>query len=536
MNEFFIYLMQSAFSLAALYLIYWFFLRKDTFFTANRFYLIGSIILSFLLPLFKFPVFYNDSEQAYVVVLEAVTITAQNVETGIANNFGFYQTAFIVYLTGAIIFFIRFVFQLLQLVFMIRKFGVTKINGFNIVKLESKYSPFSYFNIIFLNEACMIDKNLKEIIDHEKIHINQKHSIDLVLLEFLTIIQWFNPFIWLYKNSIKGIHEYLADAGLLATGLSRANYQHLLLNHAIGLQINNLTNNFNQSLIKKRFIMMTKKSKRFARMKFLLVIPIAAMLIVLFTFSCKQKELTPETTIIETQNAEEVGSDLKTLDPEEHIFAVVEDMPEFPGGRDALIKFLSSNIKYPEAARKAGIQGMVYVTYVVEKDGTITGVEINRGLDGECDEESVRVISMMPKWKPGTQRGEPVRVQFNLPIRFALDGGANENEETTKLTYVQVEQMPEFPGGQDALLKYLSNNIQYPAKARQAGIQGMVYVTYVVEKDGSITGVKVNKGLGGGCDEEAIKVVSAMPNWQPGTQRGKVVRVQYNLPIRFVLN
>lgn len=530
--------MQSAFSLGALYLIYWFFLRKDTFFSANRFYLIGSIIISFILPLFKVPVFYDNPELTYVVVLEAVTITTQKVESGLLNNLDFYQSLFIVYLTGASIFFIRFIFQLLQLVFLIRKFGVTKLDGLKVIKLDRKYSPFSYFNFIFLNEESLKNKNIKEIIDHEKIHINQNHSFDLVLLEFLTIIQWFNPFIWLYKNSIKGIHEYLADAGLLATGLNKINYQHLLLNHSIGLQINNLTNNFNQSLIKKRFIMMTKnQSKKIARLKFLLVIPIAATLIMCFAFTLDKQavDLSP-TIILDADDVAPIIENDQDVKKEDHLFAVVEEMPKYLGGQEALLKFLASNIKYPAEARKAGIQGLVYVTYVVEKDGAISGIRINRGIGGECDEEAIRVISSMPKWKPGKQRGEPVRVQFNLPIKFTLDNGEIAKKEKTKhLVYTTiVDELPEFVDGKDALIEFLAENITYPENARKNGIQGIVKIGFVVEVDGSLTNIKILKGIGSECDEEAVRVVKMM-KFKAGKQNGKPVDVQFNLPIKFSL-
>ncbi len=494
MNEFFIYLMQSALCLSALYLIYWFFLRKDTFFAANRYYLISSIILSFLLPLFKVPFFYDNPELTYVAVMEAVTITAQKVETGIANNLNFYQSAFIVYLTGAIIFFIRFVFQLLQLVFMIRKFGVKKIDGLNIVTLESKYSPFSYFNYIFLNEACLKDENLKEIIDHEKIHIQQKHSFDLVLIEFLTIIQWFNPFIWLYKNSIKGIHEYLADAGLLASGLNKTNYQHLLLNHAIGLQINNLTNNFNQSLIKKRFIMMTKlQSKRIARLKILLVIPVMTILVTVFVVSCQKKDVIKEIMSSDKLPVSEVKQSESEI-KEDRVFAVVEKMPRFPGGDRARMPFLSSSIKYPAEARMGGIQGVVYLTFIVEKDGSINDVRIMRGIGGGCDQEEIRVVSSMPNWIPGKQRGQNVRVQFNLPIRFTLDNGnisQNNGSNPTKIKYTVVEEMPEFIGGIKTLKEFVSENLIYPEEARKNNTKGRVFVNFLAEKDGTISNVKI---------------------------------------------
>lgn len=552
MNTLIIYLIQSAFCLASLYLIYWLFLRRDTFFTANRFYLIGSIILSFILPMFEIPIFYTNTDVVYVVALDVITVTAERIEREMAQNYSIYQSFLIVYLTGAAIFLIRFIFQLLQLAFLIRKFGVSKMYGLKIVIIKSKYSPFSYFNYIFLNEDNLQDKNLKNILEHEKIHIEQKHSIDLIILETLTIVQWFNPFIWLYKSSLKGIHEYLADEGLLTSGMNKRSYQNLLLNHAVGIQINDLTNNFNQSLIKKRFIMMTKiKTKKMARLKFLLVVPVAAILIVCFAFSANKKVFssnnTEAITIADTDLSPVLDQDLKTTENQKEVFMVVEKMPEFNGGSKALMEYLEANINYPEAARKGGIQGGVYVTYVVETDGSISDIRIRRGIGGGCDEEAMRVVSAMPNWVAGTQRGKAVRVQFNLPIRFVLADEADDEQNeilaiskgsadgSVKMIYQVVEEMPQFDGGESALKDYLSANINYPEAARKAKTQGRVYVAFVVKKNGSISNIKLLRGIGGGCDEESIRVVSAMPKWIPGKQRGKKVDVQFNLPIRFIL-
>jgi len=540
MDAFVIYLIQSALCLGSLYLIYWFFLKKDTFFTANRFYLISSIILSFVLPMFKVPVFYDNSDVVYVVALEAITVTADKIENGIAQNLTLYQSVLIVYLTGASIFLLRFIFQLLQLAFLIRKFGVTKLDGLKIVKINSKYSPFSYFNFIFLNEQNFNDKNLKNILDHEKIHIRQKHSVDLIILEALTIIQWFNPFIWLYKTSLKGIHEYLADEGLLAGGMNKTNYQNLLLSHTVGLQINDLTNNFNQSLIKKRFIMMTKmQSKKFARLKMLLVIPMTALLILCFTFNFNKNLIgqssTETTELIKTESVVDLPQDVKKEQQQENIFTVVEVDAEYVGGEKARVAFLSKNIKYPEEARKNGIQGRVHVTFVVEKDGSITNVRIAKGIGYGCDEEAVRVIKLMPNWIPGKQRGEPVRVQFNLPIVFTLDSKSTKKETPKQITYVSiVDDMPKYEGGNEALLAFLNENIKYPEEARKNRIQGLVYVNFMVEKYGSITGVKVIKGIGGGCDEEAIRVVKLM-KFKASQVDGQPIASEFNLPINFRL-
>lgn len=540
MDAFVIYLIQSALCLGSLYIIYWFFLKKDTFFTANRFYLLGSIILSFFLPMFKVPVFYDNSDVVYVVALEAITVTADKIENGIAQNLTLYQSVLIVYLTGASIFLLRFVFQLLQLAFLIRKFGVTKMDGLKIVKINSKYSPFSYFNFIFLNEQNCKDKNLKNILDHEKIHIRQKHSLDLIILEILTVIQWFNPFIWLYKNSLKGIHEYLADEGLLAGGMSKTNYQNLLLSHTVGLQINDLTNNFNQSLIKKRFIMMTKmQSKKFARLKMLLVIPMTALLILCFTFNFNKNLIgqssTETTELIKAESVVEPPQDVKKDQTADPVFTVVEVDAEYVGGEKARLAFLNENLKYPEEARKAGVQGGVYVTFIVEKDGSLTDVKVVNGIGYGCDEEAVRVIKMMPNWIPGKQRGKPVRVQFNLPFRFTLDSKSAKEEKPKQVTYVSiVDDMPEYEGGEKAKIAFLKENIKYPEEARKNGIQGTVYINFIVEKDGLITGVNVHRGIGSGCDEEAMRVVKLM-KFKPGQVDGKPVAVEFNFPIRFTL-
>lgn len=219
------------------------------------------------------------------------------------------------------------------------------------------------------------------------------------------------------------------------------------------------------------------------------------------------------------------------------VFKVVEKMPEYPGGMDELIKFLAQNVRYPEMAKKENIEGMVVVQFIIGKDGTIKDPHVVHGIGGGANEEALRVVNMMPKWKPGLQKGQAVNVQFNLPIRFMLEGEVIEKKgEASKEVFKVVEQMPSYPGGPADLLKFLATNINYPKAAKDAGIEGMVVIQYVIEKDGSISNAKVVKGIGSGCDEEALRVVNAMPNWTPGKQRGQVVPVQFNLPIRFKLD
>lgn len=249
------------------------------------------------------------------------------------------------------------------------------------------------------------------------------------------------------------------------------------------------------------------------------------------------------------------------------VYNIVEQMPEFPGGAEAMMKSIAGNIKYPEAAIDKNIEGRVFVSFVIEKDGSVSNVKVLRGIGGGCDEEAARVISSMPKWKPGKQKGEFVRVSYQIPIMFKL-GQTNDEYKTTVKTviagddehsckastatfpdenmkdkmkpnangvYQIVEEMPQFPGGETKLMEYIAKNLTYPQEARDKGIDGRVFIGMVIEKDGSVSNVKVLRGIGSGCDEEAVRVIKSMPKWKPGMMKGEPVPVSYQIPINFKL-
>lgn len=266
---------------------------------------------------------------------------------------------------------------------------------------------------------------------------------------------------------------------------------------------------------------------------------------------------------------------------EEEIFIVVETQPQFPGGEDSLYNFIYSNLRYPQVAKDNALEGRVFLTFVVEKDGSITNVKIIRDIGGGCGHEAKRVVEMMPKWIPGKQNGKPVRVQFNMPIRFEVqeedkakhtdETSLLKNDSTSSNTIVKVifdldqahgekgeaefqntidmseydeeteiilsidpvETQPQFPGGDDSLYNFIYSNLRYPQEAIDNGIEGRVFITFVIEKDGSITGIKILRDIGYGCGEEAVRVLKMMPKWIPSKQRGNPVRTQYNMPINF---
>ena len=212
------------------------------------------------------------------------------------------------------------------------------------------------------------------------------------------------------------------------------------------------------------------------------------------------------------------------------IYTIVEEMPKFPGGDSAMVDYLTHNLHYPPAEKEKGIQGKVFVGFVIEKDGAVNQVEIKRGIGEECDAEAVRVVKEMPNWEPGKQSGVLVRTSMVLPINFKI---VAPPIDTT--IYTIVEKMPSFPGGEFKMYEFLVRNVLYPQRAREDGYSGTVYVTFVIEPDGTLTNIEVAKGVGGGCSEEAVRVVKMMPNWIPGEAFGKRVRVTYTLPVNFRL-
>jgi len=224
----------------------------------------------------------------------------------------------------------------------------------------------------------------------------------------------------------------------------------------------------------------------------------------------------------------------------------VEHVSEFPGGMEAFARYLSSNIRYPVEARQKNIQGKVFATFIVEKDGSITGIKILRGIGAGADEEALRLLSIMPKWHPGLQNGHAIREQYTVPISFTLTDADDKPvrgnysykpaADPQSEIFTSVENPAGFPGGIEAFYRYLSENISYPLEARQKNIQGKVFVTFIVERDGSLTDIKVLRGIGSGADEEAIRILKASPKWIPGIQNGQIIRQQFTVPISFILS
>ncbi|NWJ53413.1 MAG: energy transducer TonB, partial [Bacteroidetes bacterium] len=322
------------------------------------------------------------------------------------------------------------------------------------------------------------------------------------------------------------------------------------------------------------------KQSRYARLRVLLAIPAAFALMVLFSFTSLEKNkalLDSKLALPSIESTQSSIADLlgiqqkpvtkkkttqvvkfappliisdatKVLDKvfivgygnvsKDSVYLEVDHNPEFPGGLEELMNFLSKNIRYPKEAYDNKKEGTVFIEFIVNKNGSLEKAKVIRGVGFGCDEEALRVLRTMPDWEPGTFKGKPVSAQMKIPIKFQLtsDQVANTSLSSNKKEKLyKLDQEPAFPGGDDVLMKFIQKNIQYPADAQNKGLTGTIHAQFQVGKDGKIHNPKILRGIGKSCDEEAIRIIKMMPNWIPGKKDGKTVNAFVVLPVQFIL-
>lgn len=558
---FLIYMLKTALCLSVFYLFYRLWLGKETFHRFNRMVLIGLILVAFVIPSLKVSQNFHlpqieqvferlnipeeETEQEHdLQKMEQVTTTTLHTQLEkersdftilTLGNLGF------LYLGGALLLLLRYIFSIACIYRLIRNSEKKCWKGkIRLVVHQQNVAPFSWRHYIVLSRQDLEEYG-EEIIAHEYAHIMHKHFRDLLLAEICLLFQWFNPAMWLFRKELKTVHEFEADESVLKAGIDAKKYQLLLIQKTVGTRLYSMVNSFDHSSLKKRITMMLKKkSNPWARLKYLYVLPLAVIAVAAFArpeisseldeisavkvndltaimkteevkssekhpakeikvqgqvlekstntpvvganviikgttsgtitdldgnfvismpvgatlsvsyINMKTKELTITEKLIgkikslkvylegeittKTQEVVVVGyGGGEEASDEVPVFQVVEEMPEFPGGMGECLKFLGKNIKYPVEAQKAGVQGKVIVQFVVEKDGNIANPKVVRSIDPDLDGEAIRVISIMPKWKPGMQKGQPVRVKYTVPVTFRLDGKDTKSNETRHL-------------------------------------------------------------------------------------------------------
>ncbi|MDM8002541.1 MAG: TonB family protein [Bacteroidota bacterium] len=676
-----LYLLKSAAWLAGFTLLYLLFLRNERFFILKRVYLVAGVILSLLLPLVT--LHYRVELQAPLIqetaVAASVLPSSSSAPSGIAGEndplhwFMIFYAAGILFLVGRTLMYIISVYR------AVRSGPVDREGDAMLVRTEKYTSPFSFFNYVFINPS-LSGREVREILNHEMVHLRQKHWFDLLLVEVMSLVQWMNPFAWICSALVRQNHEHLADEEALQRTSDPAGYRAALLNQVFSTRLISLSNSFNFSFNTNRFEMMKKKNySPYRKLKLLLVLPVAAAILyafaspkyvypdpatpfeltimqaeavtqvtvtgvvyredgapfpgvsvnvsgttlmtitdtdgrfefrsipenVILLFTHKgykylpikpqyDKEMTvkmipdpdyvdpatikPDTArklpvvvvdgVItdETEGAvmQRMRDDLgafKSLKPEEAVkkygdraaSGAVEywsvkkakelgmkvplrrksenDFPTFEGNSYlAFNEWVVSRTAYPEEAVRQGVSGWARLSYTVDTGGNVINIKPTAGTNPILGNAIAEVIRTSPLWTPpkNPEMNEPFTAE--VVARFTLPDKVRIAE-----TFVVVEEMPKFPGGDQALFKHLYENLKYPPEAKTEGIQGKVILRFVVTAEGKVADVTVVRGVHPLLDEEALRVMSTVPDWIPGKQGGRPVDVYYSLPISFAL-
>lgn len=679
------YLLKSAAWLAGFTLIYLLFLRKERFFRLKRAYLVAGVVMSLLLPLIT--VHYRVEMPAPVIQELPAGTMAQTPEPAVGTELHEQKSPLslflLIYSGGMILFLFRTLLHIFSLYRALSTGSVSRTGEAVMVRTEKYTSAFSFFNYVFINPSVS-EQEAMEILNHEMVHLKQKHWFDLLLVEMMSLIQWMNPFVWIYSAFVRQNHENLADEEALQSTSDPAGYRAALLNQVFNARLISLSNSFNFSFNTNRFEMMKKESySPYRKLKLLLVLPVFAIIfyafsapeyiyvesvgpseitlpqpvaltqhlikgvvyredgtpfpgvnvnvsgtslsvrtdasgrfeirgipenvILVFTYkgykylplnpvidkdmivrmepdpnyvdpatvktdvSGKQKpqllvvvdgELTDQTV---AEVMEKMGNDFgmaKSLTPkeasdkygEEIAGGAVEiysrekakelgmtvplrrrsqdDFPTFGGSfYTAFTDWVISRTKYPVEATAAGIEGWAHVSFTVEPDGTVSNIKPKGTTNPLLGNALAEVIKTSPLWEPpkNPEMNEPftseITAKFSLPDKI---GGGE--------VFVVVENMPVYPGGDEALFKFIYENVKYPPEAIERGIQGKVILRFMIASNGSVEDITVVRGVDPLVDAEAVRVMSIMPDWTPGTQGGKPVNVWYSVPISFALS
>lgn len=422
MEVFEIYLLKSASLLSMLYIAYWFTIRNGSYYSWNRIFLMISLVISFLFPLLNFfP--QNIASNSYNFILEPLVVNPNFIPAKAISTSNTLSILTIIYIGGATYFCLRFLSNIARIYYLYFRFPKYQFNEFKAVILDKDHAPFTFFNLLFISRSDYESGNIDEIIVHEKAHRDEYHSFDIILLEIITIIQWFNPFVWLFRFSLKSEHEFIADNKVLKEGFDRFKYQKLLFEKSLGITNLNLTNNLNYSLLKKRLKMMTKKSNSIIKIKYLLSMPAMLLILILFVVN------------------------LNSYGQKEEINSEVDVIAEYnDGGIAGMRRFVQQTIFYPKSAIKENISAKIYVQFTIDEKGNVTNVEINRSdiRNNELDEvvvtaykpktdpeatstslavleaEAIRVITSLKGFAPAQKDGKSVKYQFTFPITFHI--------------------------------------------------------------------------------------------------------------------
>ena len=450
-----IYLIKINVALMLLYGFYRLTVSRDTFFGLRRLTLWLIYAVALMVPALNLEYWVRDTPtMASMANVYADTFYPVVIVKAQAPSITWIDMLLGIYWAGVAVLSLRLVWQLFSIIRLAVISRKQEVEGITVHLLRGEGSPFSFFRWVFMYPSTLEGKQLHEVMVHECTHVSGLHSLDTLFSELFSIACWFNPFAWLMKQEVRMNLEYLADESVLSDGNARKSYQYHLLGLAYRQpnESTKIANNFNLLPLKKRIKMMNKRrTSEIGKAKYFLFAPLAGVLLMVSNIECVAREIgeqIPEVAEVQQKAEQALNADVAVANPmakaeaelkaeaktsdatapadttKSVVYDIPETMPYFPGGQVLMLKYLADNIKYPASAVKAKKQGRVIVTFIVQKDGSVTHAKIAKSIDPELDAEALRVVKGMPKWTPGTQNGKPVNVKYSVPVKFSLQKDA----------------------------------------------------------------------------------------------------------------
>ena len=515
------YLLLANLYLALFYGFYLLLLRNETYFMLNRIYLVSAAVLSFFIPMMQAEwvknLFITQKVQQTIYYIDPGFV--YQVSPSAESGFTVSQFFTAIYWLVTMLLLARLIYRFVKL----KRYLQSAETG----------SAFSFFGKI------KVDENLPQqdvILQHEMVHVAQLHSADVLLFEALAILNWFNPVIYFYRKAIKHNHEFIADRNAISFGVDKSDYAMLLLSQSMGIEPNTLTNSFfNQSLLKQRIMMLHKNpSRRAALLKYGLSAPLfAAMLILTSATVSEQKTI----RVI----SERISSDATITEVAHDITSQVSPPVASAFTEKGTVKTVSDlkgKVVNPFGKPMANVK----VQYEQNNFSTTTDEDGDFEIPNYTERAIVTFKS--PDSTVLVTTFDNVARKLKIVVfedRTMAKARANTlvvkpSSEPGVVSFAAVEKLPSFPGGEEGFANYLAKSIRYPKEAKDNKFTGRVIVTFIVEKDGKLTNIKVLRDIGGGCGPEAVRVLEESPNWNPGLQNGKPVRVSYTMPVNFTLD
>ena len=493
-----------------LYFAYKLLFRNSNRFQLNRIILLTISIFAFALPFIRinlegqqFQEITSFKEEMDVIFYSDAIIEETPVE---ANTLSVTDIISYIYIIGVVFFLMKFVYNIVKIYKIKAGKKIETIDDVNFIYTNESHIPFSFLKNIYIPK----DNLDAMIIKHEMSHVKNHHSVDIILMEIMIAFQWFNPFIRMIKNELKNNHEFIADSEAIKNEDEKSNYMMLLLQQCTADDFSTIANNFSFLLTKKRITMITKNQKvKGSVIKVLLTLPVFALLILLNT-QCDNTKPNEEKQSAVVKADENAGQLLGTI----------------------VDRFSEKPIAFATVVLEKDGNDLYYTTS--DKNGSYKITRINEGaynVKVSCDGyESVSIRAVNIPVKKLTFQ------DFWLKKNDADEPSSQKVVASQDSIHRVSEVMPQYPGGPNEMMKYISDNIKYPQSAKDNKIEGRVFVTFVVEKDGSITNAAVMRGIDKECDAEALRVVASMPKWTPGQHKGEVVRTQFTIPIYYKFN